>query len=231
MLELARMTELNKKASLGLVELVVVMAALTFLPAWTLDYWQAWILLAVFFACTLLIDLYLVKNDPKLLERRLKAGPGSEQEKSQKIIQAMAMVAFVAIFVLSALDHRFGWSPVPPYVSVIGDVLVALGLYFVFLVFKENTFTSAIIEIDDDQKVISSGPYALVRHPMYIGALVMLIGVPLALGSLWGLVAIIPMTIVLIARLLDEEKFLAKNLAGYGEYQSKVKYHLLPLIW
>ena len=225
------MTELNKKATLGLVALVVIMAAVTFLPAWTFDYWQAWILLAVFFACTLLIDLYLVKNDPKLLERRLKAGPGSEQEKSQKIIQAMAMVAFVAIFVLSALDHRFGWSPVPPYVSVIGDVLVALGLYFVFLVFKENTFTSAIIEIDDDQKVISSGPYALVRHPMYIGALVMLIGVPLALGSLWGLVAIIPMTMVLIARLLDEEKFLAKNLAGYCEYQSKVKSRLVPLIW
>jgi len=225
------MTDLNKKASIGLIELIVVMTALTFLPAWTLDYWQAWILLAVFFACTLLIDLYLVKNDPKLLERRLKAGPGSEQEKSQKIIQAMAMVAFVAIFVLSALDHRFGWSPVPPYVSVIGDVLVALGLYFVFLVFKENSFTSAIIEIGDDQKVISTGPYALVRHPMYIGALVMLIGVPLALGSLWGLVAIVPMTIVLVARLLDEEKFLAKNLAGYCEYQSKVKFRLLPLIW
>ena len=121
------MTELNKKASLGLAWLIVVMAAMTFLPAGTMNYWQAWMLLAVFFACTVAIDLYLVKNDPKLLERRLKAGPGSEQEKSQKIIQAMAMVAFVAIFVFSALDHRFGWSPVPPYLSIIGDVLVALG--------------------------------------------------------------------------------------------------------
>jgi protein-S-isoprenylcysteine O-methyltransferase Ste14 len=225
------MTELNKKASLGLVWLIHVMAAMTFLPAWTVDYWQAWILLAVFFACTVSIDLYLVKNDPKLLERRLKAGPGSEQEKSQKIIQAMAMVAFVAIFVFSALDHRFGWSPVPPYVCVLGDALVAVGLYLVFLVFKENTFTSAIIEIDDEQRVISTGPYALVRHPMYIGALVMLIGVPLALGSWWGLITIVPMVLVLVARLLDEEKFLAKNLAGYSEYQSKVRYHLLPLIW
>ena len=225
------MTELNKKASLGLVWLIFVMAAMTFLPAWTVDYWQAWILLAVFFVCTVSIDLYLVKNDPKLLERRLKAGPGSEQEKSQKIIQAMAMVAFVAIFVFSALDHRFGWSPVPPYVCVLGDVLVALGLYLVFLVFKENTFTSAIIEIDDEQRVISTGPYALVRHPMYIGALVMLIGVPLALGSWWGLITIVPMVLVLVARLLDEERFLAKNLAGYSEYQSKVRYHLLPLIW
>jgi len=225
------MTELNKKASLGLLALIVVMGALTFLPAWTFDYWQAWILLAVFFACTLLIDLWLLKNDPKLLERRLKAGPGSEKERSQQIIQAMAMVAFIAIFVLSALDYRFGWSPVPPYVSVFGDVLVALGLYFVFLVFKENTFTSAIIEIGDDQKVIATGPYALVRHPMYVGALVMLVGVPLALGSLWGLIAIVPMVVVLVARLLDEEKFLAKNLAGYSEYQGKVRHRLLPLIW
>ena len=225
------MTELNKKASLGLLALIVVMGAMTFLPAWTFDYWQAWILLAVFFACTLLIDLWLLKNDPKLLERRLKGVPGSEKEKSQQIIQAMAMVAFITIFVLSALDYRFGWSPVPPYVSVFGDVLVALGLYFVFLVFKENTFTSAIIEIGDDQKVIATGPYALVRHPMYVGALVMLVGVPLALGSLWGLIAIVPMVVVLVARLLDEEKFLAKNLAGYSEYQGKVRHRLLPLIW
>jgi protein-S-isoprenylcysteine O-methyltransferase Ste14 len=225
------MTELNKKASQGLVELIVVMAALTFLPAWTFEYWQAWILLAVFFACTLAIDLYLVKNDPKLLERRLKAGPGSEKEKSQQIIQAMAIVAFVTIFVFSALDHRFGWSPVPPFVSILGDVLVALGLYFVFLVFKENTFTSGIIEVGDDQKVVATGPYALVRHPMYIGALVMLVGVPLALGSLWGLLTIVPMVFVLVIRLLDEERFLAKNLAGYSEYQSKVRYHLVPLIW
>ena len=225
------MTELNKKASLGLLALIVVMGAMTFLPAWTFDYWQAWILLAVFFACTMLIDLYLLKNDPKLLERRLKAVPGSEKEKSQQIIQAMAMVAFVAIFVLSALDHRFGWSPVPPYVSVFGDVLIALGLYLVYLVFKENTFTSAIIEIGEDQKVIATGPYALVRHPMYIGALVMLVGVPLALGSYWGLIAIVPMLVVLVLRLLDEEKFLARNLAGYSEYQSKVRHRLLPLIW
>ncbi|HXM88033.1 MAG TPA: isoprenylcysteine carboxylmethyltransferase family protein [Candidatus Acidoferrales bacterium] len=225
------MTELNKKATLGLVALVVIMAAVTFLPAWTFDYWQAWILLAVFFACTLAIDIYLLKNDPKLLERRLKAGPGSEHDKSQQIIQAIAAIVFVSIFVLSALDHRFGWSSVPPYVSVIGDVLVASALYFVFLVFKENTFASATIEIGDDQKVIMTGPYAIVRHPMYIGALVMLVGVPLALGSWWGLLAIIPMVLVLIARLLDEEKFLAKNLAGYAEYQGKVKRRLIPLIW
>jgi protein-S-isoprenylcysteine O-methyltransferase Ste14 len=225
------MTELSKKASLGLAALVVIMGAMTFIPARTFDYWQAWILLANFFACTLAIDLYLVKNDPKLLERRIKAGPGAEQEKSQNIIQTLAALAFVAMFVVSALDHRFAWSTVPPYVSAVGDVLVVFGLYFIFLVFKENTFASGTIEVLAEQRVITTGPYALVRHPMYISALVMLVGVPLALGSLWGLLAIIPMTLVLVWRILDEEKFLARNLAGYSEYESKVKYRLLPLIW
>ena len=140
-------------------------------------------------------------------------------------------MAFIALFVVSALDHRFGWSTVPPYLVALGDILIVLGFYLVFLVFKENSFASGTIEIGADQCVISTGPYALVRHPMYIGALVMLMGVPLALASLWGLVAIVPMTLVLIARLLDEEKFLTRNLAGYSEYQSKVRCRLLPLIW
>jgi protein-S-isoprenylcysteine O-methyltransferase Ste14 len=225
------MNHLVIRAFAGLLFLLVVMAIIIFVPAWTLDYWQAWIFLVVFFVPPLLITIYLMKHDPKLLERRTTAGPGAEQERIQNIIQALAGVAFIAIFIVSALDHRFGWSTVPAYVTALGDVLVILGFYLVFLVFKENTFASGTIEVVAEQRVISTGPYALVRHPMYIGALVMLIGVPLALGSWWGLLAIIPMTLVLILRLLDEEKFLAKNLAGYSDYQSKVRYHLFPLIW
>jgi protein-S-isoprenylcysteine O-methyltransferase Ste14 len=120
---------------------------------------------------------------------------------------------------------------VPPYIAVAGDVLVVLGLLIVFFVFKENTFTSAIIEVGTEQKVISTGPYALVRHPMYIGGLVMLLGVPLALGSWWGLFTIIPITIVIVWRLLDEEKFLIKTLSDYSEYRNKVRYRLVPFIW
>jgi protein-S-isoprenylcysteine O-methyltransferase Ste14 len=225
------MSELDKKALAGLLQLLIALAVMIFLPAWTLDYWQGWIFLAVFSASVLAITVYLMRNDPKLLERRVYAGPGAEQENSQNIIQSLAALAFVATFVVSVLDHRFAWSTVPPYVSAVGDILVVLGLYFVFLVFKENTFASGTIEVGADQRVVTTGPYALVRHPMYIGALVMLVGVPLALGSLWGLLAIIPMTLVLVWRILDEEKFLAKNLAGYSEYESKVKYRLLPLIW
>jgi protein-S-isoprenylcysteine O-methyltransferase Ste14 len=225
------MNQLNIKAFSGMLQLAIVLGLTIFLPAWTLDYWQAWILVAIFFACTLAVTLYLMKNDPKLLERRVKAGVGAEQERSQNIIQAFAALVFIAIFVVSALDHRFAWSTVPPSLIALGDVLIVLGFYLVFLVFKENTFASGTIEVGADQKVIATGPYALVRHPMYIGALVMLVGVPLALGSLWGLVAIVPMVVVLVARLLDEEKFLAKNLTGYSEYQGKVRHRLLPLIW
>jgi protein-S-isoprenylcysteine O-methyltransferase Ste14 len=225
------MNAVNIKALVGFLQLLIVLMVLIFVPAGTLDYWQAWIFLAVFFGCALAITCYLMKNDPKLLERRVKAGPVDEQEKSQRIIQILAMLAFLPFFVFPALDHRFLWSPVGPYATALGDVLVALGFFFVFLVFKENTFASATIEVGVEQKVIATGPYALVRHPMYIGALVMLLGVPLALGSWWGLLAIVPMTLVLVWRLLDEEKFLATNLAGYCDYQSKVRFRLLPLIW
>ena len=225
------MNQVNIKAFAGILQLFMILGLTIFLPAWTLDYWQAWIVVAVFFSCTLAVTIYLMKNDPKLLERRLSAGVGAEQEKSQNIIQAFAAVAFIALFVVSALDHRLGWSTLPPYLVALGDILIVLGFYLVFLVFKENSFASGTIEVGADQCVISTGPYALVRHPMYVGALVMLVGVPLALGSLWGLVAIVPMTLVLIARLLDEEKFLTRNLAGYSEYQSKVRCRLLPLIW
>ena len=225
------MNDLNRRAWGGTVFLIVCVASMLFVPAGSLRYWQAWIFLAVFFLPVLAINIYLMKNDPRLLERRITAGPLDEKEISQKIIQSIAMVDFIALMLVPAYDHRFGWSTVPLYVVGIGDVLVVLGFYIVFLVFRENTFTSALIELSTDQKVISTGPYAHVRHPMYIGALIMLVGVPLALGSWWGLLTVVPMTLVLVWRLLDEEKFLAKNLAGYSEYQNAVRYRLVPFVW
>jgi protein-S-isoprenylcysteine O-methyltransferase Ste14 len=141
------------------------------------------------------------------------------------------MVAFVAVILLPAIDHRCGWSRMPPYVSLAGDLLVALGFLLVFFVLKENSYASAIIEVGADQKTITTGPYAIVRHPMYIGALIMLFGVPLALGSWSGLLTIIPITALLAWRLLEEERFLAVSLPGYSDYQAKVKFRLLPCIW
>jgi protein-S-isoprenylcysteine O-methyltransferase Ste14 len=225
------MKELNRKAFAGLFGLLISLGWLLFVSARTLDYWQAWIFLAVFFAAALAITFYLMQYDPRLLERRIDAGPGAEKDKSQKIIQTLAMISFMAILVFCGIDHRFGWSTVPEYVVATGDILVALGFLFIFFVFKENTFASGIIEVGAEQKLITTGPYAFIRHPMYTGALVMLLGVPLALGSWWGLFTIIPITLVIVWRLVEEEKFLAKNLSGYSDYRNKVRYRLLPSIW
>ncbi|MBI4165178.1 MAG: isoprenylcysteine carboxylmethyltransferase family protein [Acidobacteria bacterium] len=225
------MTSLNIKALGANLGGFLAMAALLFLPAGTLDYWQAWAFLAVFGVSGLAITLYLMKKDPKLLQRRMHAGPTAEKELSQKIIQSIASVGFFAALVFPALDHRFMWSPVAPYVSVAGDVLVALGSLIVILVCRENTFASATIEIAPEQKVVSTGLYALVRHPMYMGALFWFIGMPLSLGSWWGLFVLLLIMPALIWRLLYEEKFLAKNLAGYVDYREKVKYRLVPFVW
>jgi protein-S-isoprenylcysteine O-methyltransferase Ste14 len=225
------MKDLNRKAFGGLLFLLLVMAALLFLPAWTLSYWQAWVFLAVFGASALAITLYLMKKDPKLLARRVYAGPTAEKETSQKIIQTIASTGFAAILVVSALDHRFAWTPLQFYISLVGDALVAIGFVIILFVYKENTFASATIELASEQKVISTGLYKLVRHPMYMGAFFLLIGIPFSLGSGWGLFVIALMMPALIWRLLDEEKFLAKNLPGYREYQNTVRYRLAPFIW
>jgi protein-S-isoprenylcysteine O-methyltransferase Ste14 len=225
------MKNLILKSFGGLIFLLIVLCVLLFLPAGTFNYWQAWVFLSFFGGSTLFVTLYLIKNDPGLLEKRVDAGPGAEKEQTQKVIQTIASIAFITIFIVSALDRRLSHLQMSAEISIFGDVLVALGLYFVFLVFKENSFTSATIEVDRKQKVISTGPYGLVRHPMYAGAFVMLIGVPLALGSLWGFTGVVVLMIAIILRLLDEEKFLNKNLYGYKEYQKKVKYRLVPLVW
>lgn len=221
----------NRRALGGLLNLLVCMALLVFLPAWTVRYWQAEVFFCVFFGSTLAITLYLMTKDPGLLERRIRAGSIAENETSQKVIQGLAGAAFMAMVVLSALDHRLGWSSVSPYAVFAGDSLVAIGFIIVFRVFRENSYTSGTIEVAAEQKVVSTGPYALVRHPMYGGALILLAGMPVALGSWWGLLAIIPMTIVIVWRLVAEERFLDKNLRGYPEYRGRVKYRLAPLIW
>jgi protein-S-isoprenylcysteine O-methyltransferase Ste14 len=225
------MNTLNIKAFRSLLSLLLFMAALLFIPAWTFNYWQAWIFLAAFFASSLAITLYLMKKDPQLLKRRLTGGPRSEKQATQKIIMSITFVGFNSLLVFSAFDHRFAWSHLPSYAALAGDLLILLGYLAVFFVFKENTFSSATIELSPGQKVISTGPYALLRHPMYAGALVLLTGIPIALGSWWGLLVLFPIMPALIWRLLDEEKFLAKNLPGYVEYQKKVRYRLIPLVW
>lgn len=211
---------------------VIVLGVLLFLPAGTLAYWQAWVFLVVFVASAEATGVYLVLKDPALLKRRMNPGfQGEEQSMTQKIIGSLAVLSTLSLLVFCAFDHRFAWSLVPPAISVLGDVLVVLGLLIDLLVLRENSYAGTSVQTFEGQKVISTGLYAHIRHPMYAGNVIMVVGIPLALGSWWGLLVLALIFPVLIWRILDEEKFLEKDLPGYKEYEQKVRYRLVPYLW
>ena len=225
------MRSLHQRALGGLAILLLVMASLLFAAAGTLRYWQAWVFLTIYFGASIAISRYLVRNDPALLARRMSGGPFAEKELVQKVIMSFTSIGFIGLMVLPAIDHRFGWSHVPAPVALIGDGLVLLGWLGIYFVFRENSYASATIVATAGQRVISTGPYALVRHPMYAAALVMLLGIPVALGSWWGVLVVVAIVPALVWRLIDEERFMARNLPDYVEYQNTVRYRLMPLIW
>jgi protein-S-isoprenylcysteine O-methyltransferase Ste14 len=207
------------------------MGCLLFVPAGTLRYWQAWVYLAIFTGASGFTTHYLMRRDLSLLERRMRGGPMAEKRPAQKVIMLGASIGFIALLGVSAFDHRFGWSAVPLGGVVAGDALVAIGFSLILLVYRENRFTSATIEVSEDQRVISTGPYAIVRHTMYASGSLYLFGTPLALGSYWAFVPIVAMMPFLIWRLLDEERFLSRTLPGYAEYRKAVPYRLVPFVW
>jgi protein-S-isoprenylcysteine O-methyltransferase Ste14 len=225
------MHKLYLRVALSLLQLPLVVGLLVFLPAWTFDYGQAWLFMAVFFACSLAITVYLAVSDPQLLERRMRAGPSAETEPSQKVIMVVALLSIGALPVVSAIDHRLAWSQVPLAIVVFGNLLIVVAYVGFYFVFRENTYGAATIQVAEGQKVISTGPYAVVRHPMYSCAVVMLFGIPLALGSWWGLLMLIPALAALVWRLFEEERFLAKNLPGYKDYMGKTPDRLVPRAW
>jgi protein-S-isoprenylcysteine O-methyltransferase Ste14 len=225
------MKSLAMRAWLALAVLAVVMGLLLFVPAGTLRYWQAWLYLSIFMGASILTTIYLMTHDPALLERRMSGGPTAEKRPAQKFIMLCASIGFIALLVVPALDHRFAWSAVSLGAILAGDVLVAIGFYLIFLVYRANTFSSATIVVADNQTVVSTGPYAIIRHPMYASATLYLLGTPLALGSCWGLIPVTAMVPVLIWRLLDEERFLAGSLPGYAEYQQRVRHRFVPFVW
>lgn len=210
---------------------LVLFGILIFAPAGTFAYWQGWAFIAVFSLSTTIIGVYLALKDPALLERRMRAGPAAESRPVQKFIISLAFAVLVMLMVVSVLDHRFTWSLVPAWVSVLGNVLVALGLMIDLRVFGENSYGASTIERMEGQKVITTGPYALVRHPMYVGVLIMVVGVPLALGSWWGLLLILAVIPILMLRILDEETMLQGELPGYAAYAQAVRYRLVPGLW
>ncbi len=205
---------------------VVLITIALFLAAGTIDYWQAWAYLGVTAVSSVPL-LLLISKDPILLENRTKSGPSAETRTIQKIIVLCAGLPAIAVFVVPGLDRRFGWSSVPSWLSLLGDVLIVVAMWMVFRVFKENSFGFATVEVSKNQRVISTGPYAIVRNPMYASAAVYLIGVASALGSWWGLIQSSRSSPSSGAP-LTKKISLAKTLPGYMEYCAKVSWHLIP---
>ena len=210
---------------------LLVLGACLFLPAGTLHYWQAWVFIVVFAISTNIIGLYLALRDPVLLERRKHVGPNAEQNPVQKVFAWITIFCCLGLLVFCGFDRRFGWSPVPPWVSVVGNVLIVLGLAITFVVLRQNPFSGSTVERFEGQRVVSTGLYGAVRHPMYVGALVMMVGLPLALDSWWGLAVFVVMLPALVVRILDEERLLRAQLSGYDEYTRRVRYRLVPGLW
>jgi protein-S-isoprenylcysteine O-methyltransferase Ste14 len=210
---------------------LVFFGVVLFLPAGTFDYWQAWVFIAVFTVATLVPSFYLAVKDPAALARRMHAGPTAETRPIQRLIIAGTYLAVVLLGVVSALDHRFGWSSVPLAIVLLGDLLVVAGLTLSQFVVIQNSYAAATITIESDQKLVTTGLYGLVRHPLYTGAVVMLIGTPLALDSYWGLLVVALTLPLLVARIFDEEKMLTEELAGYREYCAEQPYRLVPHVW
>jgi protein-S-isoprenylcysteine O-methyltransferase Ste14 len=219
--------QLFRSSVLGTLALV----AFIFIPAGTLFYWQGWAYVATFVICSGAYTLYLTKYDPALLKRRTEAGISHEKEFTQKVVMIFLFAESISLVVLPALDVRFGWSNVPWTICVFGDGLVAFSFYLFYLVSKVNTYAAANVRVEEGQKVVSTGMYGFVRHPMYFAALFLLIGTPLALGS-WLTLILVPFSLpILIARILNEEKVLVRELPGYTDYQTKVTTRLIPFIW
>lgn len=209
----------------------VLFAAVLFWPAGTWDYWQGWAFLVVMAAISLPYTGYLILKAPDRLQRRLKSGPAAETRRTQKLAAAGLQVGFLVAMVVSGLDHRFGWSHLPTWLSIVGIALLAIGLTVAVWVVVQNAWAAATITVESGQELVSTGFYGVVRHPMYSGAILMLVGLPLGLGSWWAAIPAAVGVVALIVRTIDEEVMLRDELAGYPEYTEQVRYRVLPGVW
>jgi len=207
---------------------VVIVAAFLFVPAGSIHYWQGWAFMALWFLPMVIVSPHFLKNDPALVERRLQT---KEKSKEQKMIIRLAQPIVFLNLLVPGLDNRFGWSRVPIWLTIVSEAMVVVGYVITFWVMKENSFASRTVQVMEGQKVISTGPYRLVRHPMYFGAVLMLLFTPMALGSWWALPGFVLVGGLIVVRLLNEEKVLRQELPGYAEYCERTRYHLIPLLW
>ncbi len=222
------MKSLTKKIIIRFSLVLIILGILVLVPAGTFNYWQVYLYLAIVFIPMIFVMIYFLKNDPGFLERRMKA---KEKEKEQVIIQVVFSILFLSGYIIPGFDKRFGWSDVPYFIVIITDIVILLGYLLIFFVFKQNSYASRVVEVDKNQKLISTGLYSMVRHPMYIGVIVMFVPTPVALGSYWGLIPMATIPLALVFRIINEEKVLCKDLPGYKEYCQKTKYRLIPFIW
>jgi protein-S-isoprenylcysteine O-methyltransferase Ste14 len=206
----------------------IVLGILILVPAGTFNYWQVYVYMGILIIPMIIVLFYFLKNDPLFLERRTRA---KEKEKAQKIIQIVFSLIFLSGFVIPGLDKRFGWSDIPVSIVLITDIVILLGYLLIFFVFRQNSYASRVVEVEKSQKVISTGLYSFVRHPMYLGVLIMYIPTPVALGSFWGLIPMAAIPLAIVLRIINEEKVLSRDLPGYKEYCQKTRYRLFPLIW
>ena len=225
------MDDLTRRTLEGLAKFQLFLAIVIFLPAWTLRYWQGWLYWLIFGISCLVLGLYFVRHDPALAARRTDMGPRAEKERRQKLILWCATIALITSYVVCGLDHRFRWSPVPAALVLIGDLLVVLGFFGLFITFRENSYAASTVTVETEQPVISTGPYATVRHPMYAAVIVLYGATPLALGSWSGLVPAAMLAAVIVWRLIEEEAYLARRLPGYAAYQKRVRTRLIPGVW
>ncbi len=215
-------------ALIKLLSGLILISALLFLPAWTVNYPGAWLLLALLFVPMLIMGIALFIKAPELLKKRLN---NKEKEKTQRGVVALSGLMFPVGFVLSALDFRFGWSKVPMWITITSSVLFLLGYAMYAEVMRENAYLSRTVEVQKGQTVISTGLYGVVRHPMYLATLFMFLPLPLILGSFWALIPFSLYPVVIVIRIINEEKILTEGLKGYAEYKTKVKYRIIPFIW
>lgn len=206
----------------------ILLGLLLFLPAWTFNYFGAWLFLGVLLIPVMIMGVVLFIKAPALLEKRLQ---NKEKETAQKGIIALSGLMFIGGFVLSALDFRFGWSYVPMWLTITAALIFLVGYGMFAEVTRENAYLSRTVEVQEGQKVVSTGLYGVVRHPMYLATLLMFLPIPLILQSLWGLIPFALYPVIIVVRILNEEKVLTDGLDGYAEYKKQVKYRLIPFIW